>query len=134
MTAKTQKGSCHCGDVRFTASIDLNAPSFRCNCSICTKSRSWISPISVANFALNSGSDSLTEYRFGAEAITHFFCRRCGVKTHGKIKGKHGEDELIAVSVQCLDVAPEGLDSVPRIYVDGRSDHHDREPAITANL
>lgn len=134
MSVEDRTGGCHCGAVRFTASIDLDAPSIRCNCSICTKSRTWIAPIAAASFTLVAGSDDLTEYRFGPETITHCFCRRCGVKTHGRIKGENGDDNVIAVSVQCLDITPAELNAVPRSYIDGLADRQDREPDIKGYL
>jgi hypothetical protein len=134
MSAAALTGGCHCGAIRFTAVIDLDAPTISCNCSILTKSRARLAPIPKTDFLLESGDDFITEYRFGARGITHCFCRQCGVKRHGRVMGESGEDELIAVSVQCLDLAPGALEAVPRSYHDGRADRPDRQPEITGYL
>ncbi len=134
MSPRKIAGGCHCGAIRFTAVIDLSEPTLRCNCSICTKSRAWITPIPAEGFALDGGSEAPSEYRFEAKVITHCFCPRCGVKTHGRVKGESGMDEFVAVSVPCLDLSPNELDTVPRAYVDGLNDRQDREPELTGYL
>ncbi|MDX8354858.1 GFA family protein [Cognatiyoonia sp. IB215182] len=134
MSPRKITGGCHCGAIRFTATIDLGEPTLRCNCSICTKSRAWITPIPADDFALDEGSETPTKYRFGAKVITHCFCPRCGVKTHGRIKGQSGADEFFAVSVQCLDLSPKELELVPRSYVDGLNDRQDGEPELVGYL
>jgi len=134
MTVAQQTGGCHCRNVRFTFCLDLEARTIRCNCSICTKSRGWIALVRTADFTLEAGSESFAEYRFGAGVITHCFCKRCGVKTHGRIKGDSGKDELIAVAVQCLDLAPDVLDVIPIAQIDGLADRPDRKPEFCAYL
>src|SRR3954469_8714057 len=84
---KTHTGSCHCGDVRFEADIDLSAGTGKCNCSICRKSRYWGVVIKPTAFRLLTGQDKLSEYRFGSMQGHHMFCRRCGLKpfSHGHV-------------------------------------------------
>lgn len=69
---KTYKGSCHCGAVRFEADLDLTQTSFRCNCSICRRSRFWPAVAKEDGFRLVSGGHMLTEYLFN----TRKSCRR----------------------------------------------------------
>lgn len=134
MSAKIYGGSCHCGAVSFTARVDSKTPTIRCNCSICTKSRTWIVPVAPADFALLTGADRLTPYRFGDETISHLFCARCGIKTHGEGKGEDGSPAWIAVSVSALDLVPAQLARWPITFADGRHDRPDAAPEVCSYL
>ena len=70
---KTYHGGCHCGAVRFECELDLAGITSKCNCSICTKTRFWKAIARADDFRLSRGDDALTEYRFGHNAIHHFF-------------------------------------------------------------
>ena len=51
---ETREGGCHCGRVRFRATVDLDHLS-QCSCSICTKKGILHLPIFPADFELLRG-------------------------------------------------------------------------------
>jgi hypothetical protein len=130
---KTYRGSCHCGDVRFTTDIDLGRGTIKCNCSICTKMRWWAAVVPPAAFRLEHGGP-LGEYRFLAQRDGHYFCKRCGIHTHSTGESPR-TGEFVAVAVACLDdVSPEELIAAPVTWLDGRNDAWDAPPAETRHL
>ncbi|MEZ4600520.1 MAG: GFA family protein [Syntrophotaleaceae bacterium] len=132
---KTYKGSCHCGNVRFEADIDLDKGTFKCNCSICTKTRNWLSMAKPEDFRLLEGEGDLADYQFGAKNIHHLFCRNCGVHPFGwgiipDLGGK-----VYAVNVTCLDdLDVKELVNAPVTYVDGRNDNFASSPDEVRHL
>lgn len=119
---KTYHGSCHCGTVRFEADIDLSLGTYRCNCSICTKTRFWPAVIRPDAFRLLAGKSALTEYLFNTRKNQHFFCQHCGVRSFG-IGNPPELGQVVGVSVSCLDdVSADELVNAPVTYVDGRHD------------
>ncbi len=123
---KTYKGSCHCGAVRFEADLDLDQPSFRCNCSICRRTRFWVAVARPESFRLLSGKGELTEYRFNTRKNQHFFCKTCGVRAFG-VGNETPIGKMYGVSIGCLEgVSEEALSRIPVTCVDGL---HDRPHA-----
>ncbi|WP_342375442.1 GFA family protein [Myxococcus stipitatus] len=119
---KTYQGSCHCGAVRYEADIDLNQETYKCNCSICTKDRTWVSIIGPEDFRLQAGESALTDYQFHTKQIHHLFCKHCGVHSFGW--GEGGElGKFYTVRLNCLDdVDEQELVRAPVTYVNGRDD------------
>src|SRR5262245_16546340 len=104
MAEKTYRGSCHCGAVRFEADTDLSKGTFRCNCSICFKSRAWMAAVPENKFRLLSGTDSLRDYQFGPKRIHHLFCTTCGVRPFARGADPKGNPTVV-LRVNCLDGA-----------------------------
>lgn len=115
--AKTHEGGCHCGAVRYRATMAL-AGGMTCNCSRCQKVGWTITFIPAENFELISGEDRLTDYRFNTGHIAHLFCQRCGIESFARGKGPDGKD-TVCVNIRCLD----GVDlaALPTQQYDGRS-------------
>jgi len=49
---KTYRGRCHCGAVTFEAELDLTQSTYRCNCSICRRTRFWPAVAREGDFRL----------------------------------------------------------------------------------
>lgn len=135
MALKTYTGGCHCGSVRFEAEVDLVEGTIKCNCSSCTKARSWLVFTRADRFRLVAGADLQANYQWippgrKEPTIQFHFCRTCGIRTPGRGEIEAMGGAFYAVQVQLLDnVDPNELAAAPVRYLDGRADHFDRTPA-----
>lgn len=119
---KTYRGSCHCGAVKFEADLDLTQSSYRCNCSICRRTRFWPAVAKADGFRLLSGEADLTKYLFNTRKNEHHFCKHCGVRAFG-IGTETPVGVMYRVNLGCLEgVSEEELSRIPITYVDGRND------------
>jgi hypothetical protein len=118
MSQSTHTGSCHCGAIRYQATLDLEQPVLACNCSICGRSGTLLSFIPASQFVLESGADALTDYQFNKHAIHHNFCKTCGIKSFARGKRPDGTP-TVAVNVRCLDGVELGELTITQF--DGRS-------------
>jgi len=114
----TYTGSCHCGAVRYEATLDLQKPVISCNCSMCGRVGSLLTFIGEGDFKLLAGDDSLTDYQFNKHVIHHLFCKVCGIKSFARGTGPGGK-EMTAINVRCLDGVDPAALTVKQF--DGRS-------------
>ena len=130
---KTYRGMCHCGAVQFEAELDLAQSSYRCNCSICRRTRFWPAIARAEGFRLLAGEPALTEYRFNTQKNVHYFCRHCGVRAFG-VGNDTPIGKMVGVNLGCLeDVSDEELSAVPVTFIDGRHDRFE-PPAFFSHL
>ena len=130
----TYRGSCHCGAVRFEAELDLTQPTYRCNCSICRRTRFWPAVATGDGFRLLAGESELTRYVFGGKKNHHYFCRHCGVRAFG-VGNDTPVGKMYGVNVGCLEgVGDEELSRLPITYVDGLHDRPQSAPEFFAHL
>jgi hypothetical protein len=135
MTLKTYTGGCHCGAVRFEAELDLAQGAVKCNCTACTKARSWLAMVPAARYRLTAGAEAEASYQWtpagrSGPSNTYHFCRICGIRTPGRGDMEAMGGAFYAVQVPLLEgVDRDELAAAPITYVDGLHDRFDRAPA-----
>jgi hypothetical protein len=114
-------GSCHCGAVRFEATVDLSQNPSRCNCSICQK-LSTLSVIAKPDaLRVLEGEGQLGSYAWGGKTGTRYFCKNCGVHVFGRGHLAELGGDYVSINVNTLDdVDPNTLSAV---HWDGRHDN-----------
>ena len=113
----TLNGTCHCGAVRFTATLTEGfASARRCTCSIC-RMRGAVAVTSTNEaFKITEGEDFLATYRFNTNTAEHHFCTVCGIYTHHK---RRSNPDQLGVNVACLEgISPFDFEEV--IVYDGQ--------------
>jgi hypothetical protein len=128
MTLKAHTG-------RFEADVDIAEGTIKCNCSSCTKARSWLVFARSDRFRLIAGAESQADYQWtppgrAGSTIQFHFCKICGIRTpaRGELESMGGV--FYAIQIPLLDsIDPTELAAAPIRYIDGRHDHFDRPPA-----
>lgn len=117
MAVSHYEGGCQCGAVRYAVDIDLEN-TITCNCSRCQPMGFVLAFAPQDDFELQSGEESLTDYRFNKKAIRHLFCSTCGVESFAYGTMPDGTP-TVAINVNCLSgVEPREIESQ---HVNGRS-------------
>jgi hypothetical protein len=110
--ATIQSGRCHCGAVRFEATLRDGFNTIRrCTCSFCRMRGAIAVSAEMGGVKILEGEDVLTSYRFNTGIAQHFFCSRCGIYTHHQ---RRSNPNQYGVNVACLDgVSPFDFEEVP---------------------
>lgn len=120
----TLDGACHCGAVRFTATLSHGlASARRCTCSLCRMRGAVAVTGELKSFQLVAGAGQLATYRFNTGVAEHHFCTVCGIYTHHK---RRSNPDQLGINVACLEgVSPFDFPEV--IVMDGER-HPSDEP------
>ena len=131
MAEQTYHGGCHCGAIRYSADLDFDNGTYRCNCSLCSKTRAWFAFTPRDKFRLDKDGPTI-EYRWtppGKERsnLAYHICSTCGVRTYTFGDGPGGPQAAIQVAT-IEDADPDTLLKSIH-YIDMAHDRFDREPA-----
>lgn len=97
-------GSCHCGEIQFTANTDLNN-SFKCNCSFCVRRAATMHKVEVDAFHLHCDESKLGVYG-NRDFSKHYFCKNCGIHCFTRVNRASGN--AVMINTGCL----QGVDSL----------------------
>lgn len=120
-------GQCHCGAVRFEATLSDGFNTIRrCTCSYCRMRGAVAVSAEIGGIRFLRGEDMLTRYTFNTGSAQHFFCSRCGIYTHHQ---RRSNQHQYGVNVACLDgVSPFDFPEVP--VLDGVNHPNDNAGAV----
>jgi hypothetical protein len=125
---KRHSGGCHCGAVRFEATVDATQGG-RCNCSICTKVAQLGAMVKPEAFRLLSGTESIGQYVWGGKISTRHFCKHCGIHCFGTGHLAELGGDFVSINLNTLDdVDPS---QVTVVNWDGRHDNWQAGPRST---
>lgn len=96
----TVTGGCHCGAVRFAATVASHVRLLACNCSMCAKTGFLHLIVPHGDFRLLEARDTLSSYRFGTGAAEHLFCRTCGIRSFYQPRS---HPKSWSIDFRCLD-------------------------------
>jgi hypothetical protein len=120
---QTYTGSCHCGQVSFRITANLEAAEL-CNCSMCSKKGFIHLMVPPERFELVSGAELLTSYRFNTGVAEHKFCKVCGIHP---FYTPRSDPDKVDVNVRCLDGVDPNTLQLRRF--DGRNWEHSIQSA-----
>jgi hypothetical protein len=129
MNARTHRGSCHCGAIRFEAEVAPDARFSRCNCSICRRTAVTSTVVKPDAFRLSSGEGNLGEYVWGGRIAKRFFCKTCGIQCFAPGHLEQLGGDYVSVNVNCFDDLE--VDESKVVYWDGRHDNWQAGPRAT---
>jgi hypothetical protein len=111
------KGSCHCGQLAFSAEGEIGS-ALACNCSICSRKGSLLWFVPGEKFTLLTPEKAASTYTFNKHLIKHHFCPNCGIHPYGEGTDPKG-NRVVAINLRCLEEID--LAAIPVHHYDGKS-------------
>ena len=107
-----KKLTCHCEKVELE--VDIADEDFkklmRCNCSLCKKKGTIMTPIPKETLKIVKGDDVLKLYQYYTKVAKHYFCSNCGIYTHHVMRSN---PKMYGINVACLEgIKPFELENV----------------------
>lgn len=129
----TYLASCHCGAVKIEVDLDLEQSTYRCNCSICRRTRFWPAVAKEDAVRFLHGEDQLTRYTFNTHKNEHYFCKHCGVRVFG-IGTDTPIGKMYGINLGCIEsLSEKNLSELKITYIDGQHDKF-AAPEFTQHL
>lgn len=112
-----QRGSCHCGAIRFEVDGVPDA-GMACNCSMCQRKGSLLWFVPQAQVRIEADESRMGRYLFHRHVIVHRFCTACGIHPFAEGRKPDGSP-MVAINLRCVEGID--LDAIPVHRVDGRA-------------